>query len=145
MKSCSEKFFTLYIANQYLLPCFHIVLYMKELKILLNIVIFCQVNHLFFADTTCSPTAFTCANKHCVPAGWRCDGHNDCFDDSDEYNCPTRVPGTCPANQFTCSNHRCIPHTWRCDTDNDCGDGSDEADCREYCCQEYQPKIEKIN
>lgn len=88
----------------------------------------------FFSDTTCSPSAFTCANQRCVPTGWRCDGHNDCFDNSDENNCPTQVPGTCPANQFTCANRRCIPHTWRCDTDNDCGDSSDEADCREYPC-----------
>jgi len=89
-----------------------------------------------FLDTTCSPSAFTCASQHCVPAGWRCDGHNDCFDNSDEINCPTHVPGTCPANQFTCANHRCIPHTWRCDTDNDCGDSSDEADCSECLCRD---------
>lgn len=96
-----------------------------------------RVPLLLFADSTCSPTAFTCANKRCVPAAWRCDGHNDCFDNSDESRCPAPVPGTCPANQFTCSNHRCIPHSWRCDTDNDCGDGSDEADCREYPPKEF--------
>lgn len=91
----------------------------------------CFIN-LLFLDSTCSPSAFTCANQRCVPASWRCDGHNDCFDNSDENNCPTNVPGTCPANQFACANQRCIPHTWRCDTDNDCGDSSDEADCREH-------------
>lgn len=87
---------------------------------------------LYFTDTTCSPSAFTCANQRCVPSGWRCDGHNDCFDNSDEVNCPTRTPGTCPTNQFTCANNRCIPNTWRCDTDNDCGDSSDEVDCRGF-------------
>lgn len=96
-----------------------------------------RVSLLLFADSTCSPTAFTCANKRCVPAAWRCDGHNDCFDNSDESSCPAPVPGTCPANQFTCSNRRCIPPSWRCDTDNDCGDGSDEADCREYPPKEF--------
>lgn len=98
-----------------------------------------KIINFLFTDTTCSPSAFTCANQRCVPAGWRCDGHNDCFDNSDEINCPTHSPGTCPANQFTCANHRCIPHTWRCDTDNDCGDSSDEADCRE--CEKLKAKM----
>lgn len=96
---------------------------------------------LFSPDTTCSPSAFTCANRRCVPTSWRCDGHNDCFDNSDESNCPTHVPGTCPASQFTCANHRCIPHIWLCDTDNDCGDGSDEVDCREYPDRHFQLRV----
>lgn len=97
-----------------------------------------------FSDTTCSPSAFTCANQRCVPTGWRCDGHNDCFDNSDENNCPMQVPGTCPVNQFTCANHRCIPHIWLCDTDNDCGDGSDEVDCREYPYRGFPLKMNRI-
>ncbi|KTF93084.1 hypothetical protein cypCar_00007596 [Cyprinus carpio] len=80
-------------------------------------------------DNTCSPIAFTCANQHCVPRSWHCDGHNDCFDGSDERECPTQSPGTCQADQFSCANHQCIPRTWLCDTDNDCGDGSDENNC----------------
>ena len=30
---------------------------------------------------------FRCANGRCVFHDWRCDGYNDCFDNSDELNC----------------------------------------------------------
>jgi len=36
---------------------------------------------------TCSPSEFTCNNTRCIPAGWICDGDNDCGDMSDEADC----------------------------------------------------------
>ncbi|RXM28137.1 Low-density lipoprotein receptor-related protein 2 [Acipenser ruthenus] len=81
------------------------------------------------SNTTCSPAAFTCTSRQCIPSSWHCDGHNDCFDASDEQNCPTHGPTTCPSNQYTCANSHCVPTNWLCDTDNDCGDGSDEMNC----------------
>lgn len=44
---------------------------------------------LFTTDQTCSPSAFTCTNKRCIPMYFKCDGDEDCFDGSDELNCPT--------------------------------------------------------
>uniref|UniRef100_A0A4W4GV52 Low-density lipoprotein receptor-related protein 2 n=1 Tax=Electrophorus electricus TaxID=8005 RepID=A0A4W4GV52_ELEEL len=77
----------------------------------------------------CGSNSFSCSNGRCVPQSYRCDGVDDCHDNSDEAKCPTQVPGTCQADQFSCANHRCVPRTWLCDTDNDCGDGSDELNC----------------
>jgi len=33
------------------------------------------------------PTEFECANKHCVPYDYYCDGDDDCRDGSDEAGC----------------------------------------------------------
>ena len=71
---------------------------------------------------------FTCHNSgHCIPQSWKCDGDNDCFDNSDEKDCP---PITCSGSQFKCSNlKQCIHESYKCDGINDCDDGSDELGC----------------
>lgn len=38
----------------------------------------------------CSSNSFHCSNGRCINAAWKCDGHNDCGDDSDEMDCPRR-------------------------------------------------------
>lgn len=32
----------------------------------------------------CQPEQFTCLNGNCISARWKCDGYNDCQDNSDE-------------------------------------------------------------
>lgn len=52
----------------------------------------------------CYTGEFECDNRHCIPHRYRCNGFNDCGDNSDEVNC------TCEPLNFKCkSNHRCIP------------------------------------
>ena len=44
---------------------------------------------LFFAvnPTPCEPNEFQCNNGKCAQKIWRCDGDDDCGDNSDEANC----------------------------------------------------------
>lgn len=35
-------------------------------------------------NVTCPGSQFQCDNGRCVPATWKCDSENDCFDSSDE-------------------------------------------------------------
>lgn len=74
----------------------------------------------------CADDKFSCANQRCIVAHWKCDGEDDCGDDSDERGCPVQ---TCRQNQFRCNNGRCISKTWVCDVDDDCSDNSDELNC----------------
>jgi len=80
---------------------------------------------------TCADGQWQCGNKLCVPRLWKCDGDNDCGDNSDETNCHQ---DQCRGKQFQCENKKCIPEHWRCDYDDDCGDNSDEQSCPSSQC-----------
>lgn len=75
----------------------------------------------------------------CIMESWICDGENDCWDSSDEQNCPDSVTPTCGADKFQCESGPCIPKNWRCDGENDCLDSmndkpsSDELNCEKHC------------
>ncbi|XP_060033733.1 low-density lipoprotein receptor-related protein 2 [Erinaceus europaeus] len=77
----------------------------------------------------CGSLSFICNNSKCVPSFFRCDGTDDCHDNSDEQLCGT-FNNSCSSSAFTCGHGGgCIPAKWRCDKENDCADGSDEEDC----------------
>ncbi|KAG5337450.1 SORL protein, partial [Acromyrmex charruanus] len=85
--------------------------------------------------STCSSNQFACNNNVCIPEFWKCDGDNDCGDNSDEIQCNR---ATCSPNNFECDDNKCIPKYWVCDLDRDCKDGKDEMNCTYSNCTETQ-------
>lgn len=37
----------------------------------------------------CLSSEYRCSNGYCISRSRRCDGYNDCWDNSDEYSCTT--------------------------------------------------------
>ncbi|XP_070560391.1 basement membrane-specific heparan sulfate proteoglycan core protein-like isoform X2 [Ptychodera flava] len=83
----------------------------------------------------CKDDEFQCNNGDCISEDFKCNGVVDCFDQTDEYNCPIPTPPTaaCRNNQFMCKNGQCIPSTQRCDRISHCNDKSDEDGCIVNC------------
>lgn len=99
----------------------------------------CLANPSYVPPPQCQPGEFACANSRCIQERWRCDGDNDCLDNSDEAPALCHQH-TCPSDRFKCENNRCIPNRWLCDGDNDCGNSEDEsnATCSARTCPPNQ-------
>ncbi|XP_024083627.1 atrial natriuretic peptide-converting enzyme isoform X2 [Cimex lectularius] len=69
-------------------------------------------------------SGFQCDVKRCIPADWRCDGHVDCEDQSDELNCKD-----CAAGMIHCGANQCIAQSHMCDGEINCPKGQDERNC----------------
>ncbi|XP_058867451.1 low-density lipoprotein receptor-related protein 1 isoform X3 [Acipenser ruthenus] len=86
----------------------------------------CKANPSYIPPPQCQAGEFACKNNRCIQERWKCDGDNDCLDNSDE--APELChQHTCPSDRFKCHNNRCIPIRWLCDGDNDCGNDEDES------------------
>lgn len=81
--------------------------------------VFCQTEPL--VDSPCAARCYSEASDDGtpLPAGYVCDGYDDCADHSDESGCPL----------FTCSDGQVVPQSFVCSGFADCVDGSDERDC----------------
>ncbi|XP_030279710.1 low-density lipoprotein receptor-related protein 1-like isoform X1 [Sparus aurata] len=86
----------------------------------------CKANPSYVPPPQCQPGEYACKNNRCIQERWKCDGDNDCLDNSDE-GPELCHQHTCPADRFKCQNNRCIPLRWLCDGDNDCGNDEDES------------------
>lgn len=78
--------------------------------------------------TICTSEQFSCKSGSikCIPKLQYCDGSSDCFDNSDEENCPV-----CGDDMFMCNDGTCIPNTKICDGRFQCTDREDEFNCCE--------------
>ncbi|XP_043513865.1 uncharacterized protein LOC122530719 isoform X2 [Frieseomelitta varia] len=73
----------------------------------------------------CLDDEWTCLNTLCIPLEKHCDGHMNCYDHSDEYNCACDLQ-----THFQCGNETsCLPLENRCDGKIDCWDAADEINC----------------
>ncbi|XP_012541358.1 uncharacterized protein LOC105839521 isoform X2 [Monomorium pharaonis] len=77
----------------------------------------------------CLDDEWTCSNMLCIPLEKHCDGHMNCYDHSDEYDCVCNLE-----THFQCSNETsCLPLERRCDGKIDCWDATDEINCTLAC------------
>ncbi|KFB51412.1 AGAP006631-PA-like protein [Anopheles sinensis] len=70
-------------------------------------------------------SGFLCDNnKRCIPDEWKCDGHVDCQDQTDEAHCDF-----CGDDAIHCGQGKCMSQKQVCDGHKDCPYGQDERNC----------------
>ncbi|XP_064630367.1 low-density lipoprotein receptor-related protein 3-like [Lineus longissimus] len=80
------------------------------------------------------PHQFLCYNGNCVKQTDKCDGYDDCKDNSDEESLFANCTGVrCPSYNFLCANGHCIYSDLKCNGVDDCGDNTDEDPIYSNC------------
>ena len=76
------------VSTEVLKSCiiFNFVLHTKNIN---NMTFSISTSHSFlFCLVSCKASEFTCSNGKCIRQSWKCDGTDDCKDNSDENDCP---------------------------------------------------------
>ncbi|XP_076280974.1 uncharacterized protein LOC143209360 [Lasioglossum baleicum] len=102
------------------------------------------------AEKPVCTSGFQCDGNRCIPVDWRCDGHLDCADHSDEMGCvhcsassgiggsvhntkivkkPILAKNNVSKSPWHCGEKACISTTHVCDGVMDCPWGQDERYC----------------
>ncbi|XP_076684868.1 uncharacterized protein LOC143377485 [Andrena cerasifolii] len=102
------------------------------------------------AEKPVCTSGFQCDGTRCIPVDWRCDGHLDCADHSDEIGCgectsssspsvsvfntkivkkPILAKNTVSKSPLHCGERRCMAASHICDGVMDCPWGQDERYC----------------
>ncbi|XP_042311579.1 low-density lipoprotein receptor-related protein 2-like isoform X2 [Sceloporus undulatus] len=78
---------------------------------------------------SCLAGQWQCKNKVCVMEDWKCNGIDNCGDNSDEEVC-----ASCPGGMINCDKGKCILESLVCNGVADCVDGTDEpSTCGKNC------------
>ncbi|XP_003224687.3 low-density lipoprotein receptor-related protein 1B [Anolis carolinensis] len=78
---------------------------------------------------SCLAGQWQCKNKVCIMEDWKCNGIDNCGDNSDE-----KVCATCPGGMINCDKGKCILESLVCNGMEDCLDGTDEpSTCGKKC------------
>ncbi|XP_076246920.1 atrial natriuretic peptide-converting enzyme [Calliopsis andreniformis] len=102
------------------------------------------------AEKPACTSGFQCDGTRCIPVDWRCDGHLDCADHSDETGCGECVSSSSPSasvfntkivkkpilakntiskSKLHCGERKCMSASHICDGVMDCPWGQDERYC----------------
>ncbi|XP_049290296.1 uncharacterized protein LOC125767595 [Anopheles funestus] len=69
-------------------------------------------------------SGFLCDKRRCIPNDWKCDGHVDCQDQTDEAHCDF-----CGDDAIHCGEGQCMSQKHVCDGAVNCPYGQDERNC----------------
>uniref|UniRef100_A0A182T1G4 FZ domain-containing protein n=1 Tax=Anopheles maculatus TaxID=74869 RepID=A0A182T1G4_9DIPT len=69
-------------------------------------------------------SGFLCDKRRCLPNEWKCDGHVDCQDQTDEAHCDF-----CGDDAIHCGEGKCMSQKHVCDGTANCPYGQDERNC----------------
>ncbi|XP_071114337.1 low-density lipoprotein receptor-related protein 4-like [Haliotis cracherodii] len=82
-----------------------------------------------YVKGACSSSQWSCNNNRCIATALKCDGNDDCGDNSDEHEGCVDLGNPCGSGKICRSILKCVGQHQLCNGKDDCGDNSDEENC----------------